>query len=685
MKFTLYPRLALLGMSKNKKLYLPYFLTAAGLVMMFYIVSFLGTSDLILSMRGGRTASYLLILGSFVIAVFSLFFLFYSYSFLIRRRKTEFGLYNILGMGKGHLTGILATESLFLFLGAFLFGSFLGVALSKLFELALVQILQGSVTYRISVSPATVRNAFLLYGGIFLLLFLYTVWGIYRSGSLSLLQSERQGEKEPRAKTPLAFLGLLCLAAAYAIAILAKTPLSALFLFFIAVILVIIGTYLLFMVGSVALCRFLKKRKSYYYKPAHFVSVSSMSYCMKRNGAGLASIAILATMVLVMLSSTTCLYMGMEDSLRLRYPRDYSLQLSFRSPENLTEETVGFYRNVVHATAEEEGETLENLLEYRVAYMDGRLENGTFFYDERALNAFQLTTYSDLVQLYLLPLEDYNRMAGADETLADDEILLYSFGAKEIGTTFRMGEGKVYRVKKTLEDIAVKGLVSGNMLPGIFVVLPNFVEDLKPPASWTGSGGQSVLSLKWFCQFDVADTKSGELLRDALHESLRQPSTDNIGGLDWYLCSSLEGEKENFFGTYGGLFFLGILLSAVFLFATVLMIYYKQISEGYEDQPRFAVMQKVGMTEKEIRKSINSQMRTVFFLPLAAAGIHLLFAFPIIRRMLLLFGMSNAKLFLITNLVSFLIFSLFYAVVYLITSEVYCGIVSGKRSGRTGA
>lgn len=365
MKFGLYPRLALAGIRKNKRLYIPYLLTCTGMAMMYYIIIFLQHNEMLDGMRGGTTASAILALGGWVVAIFACIFLFYTHSFLLRRRKKEFGLYNILGMGRHHLVRIEIWETIFVAIGTTAAGILCGIAFSKLAELGLVNLMRGSITYTFSVSASAIAMSLAIFGVIHLLLLLRAAVAVGRTSAISLLQSEAAGEKPPRANWFLGLLGFVMLGAAYYMAVTIREPLMALSLFFVAVILVILATYLIMISGSVLLCRQLQKNTAYYYNPRHFVSVSSMAYRMKRNGAGLASVCILATMVLVMLSSTTSLYFGAEDSLMARYPWELMVEYRFESAEDLVPQNVSELRDEIDTILAEQSCTPQNVSEWR--------------------------------------------------------------------------------------------------------------------------------------------------------------------------------------------------------------------------------------------------------------------------------------------------------------------------------
>ena len=542
---SLYTRLAWDGIRKNKRLYLPYLLTCAGMVTLYYMMSELCGSPLLDSMRGGTSSRLVLGLGTWVIAIFSALFLFYTNSCLVRRRQREFGLYHVLGLGKRHIALLCAIETLLTAAIALATGLVIGIGLSFAVELGLRASIRSEVDFAFRVSGAVVAKTVLVYLAIFLLILLSTLVKVGRGTAVSLLRSESCGEKPPRANVLVAVLGAVLLVAAYGMAVSIQEPLQAMLLFFVAVILVILGTYLLFIAGSVALCRALQKNKSYYYQSRHFVSVSSMTYRMKRNGAGLASICILATMVLVMLSSSACLYFGAEDSLNVTYPHEFSLTVWARDAEALPK--------------------LEAVLD---------------------------------------------------------------------------AAGAPYGV-----EIWRRGEVEQN--------------------------GEEVI---WSGQFDTGLSREQQLaLGGAIGEALNDPDTTQ-----GFSRSFRAEAADEFYGTYGSLFFIGIVLSVLFICAAVLIIYYKQLCEGYEDQPRFAIMQKVGMTAPDIRRSVNSQLLTVFFLPLAGAALHMAFAFPMIRRVLLVFSLNNTALFVATALISLAVLSVVYTLVYRATSNAYYRIVKSS-------
>lgn len=667
MKAGFFPKLALDAMRKNRRLYLPYLLTCIGMVMMYYIIAFLQYSDSLDHMRGGSILREMMSFGSWVIAIFAVIFLFYTNAFLIRRRKREFGLYNMLGMGKTAIGRILLWENILTAAAALVIGLLAGIAFSKLAELVLVNLLDGEITYSLSVSPAAILLTVAVFSAIFVLLFLNNLRQVGSSSAIALMRSENTGEKPPKGNWVLGVLGIAALGWAYYLAVTISDPIVALALFFVAVILVIIGTYLLMIAGSVLFCRILQKCKRYYYKPNHFVSVSSMAYRMKRNGAGLASICILATMVLVMISSTASLYFGSEDALLNRYPRDINLTFSYRNADDLADGCIDPMRDEIRRLCG--SVTPENVCDYRSAQISGLMTGNTPEFDVRSAEV-GTDTLNNVYQFCVIPLADYNRLIGGNEELATDEMLIYVYHGSYTADTVQWG-AKTLQIKRVLHHFPVSGDLVSSVIPTFYLIVSDFDGMVAQVVQLADYNGNRMVQLQWNYQFDVSMNAEDEIaFGDRLFRSIPSANHQRL------IYEGREANRDEYFGTFGSLFFLGIVLSLVFVLAAVLMIYYKQISEGYEDQARFDIMQKVGMTRRDIRRSINSQLLTVFALPLIGAGCHLAFAFPMIRKLLLLFGLNNISLFTATTAVCFGVFAFFYTVVYRITSNAYYHIVS---------
>lgn len=677
MKLLFYPRLAWTGIRKNRRLYLPYLLTCIGMVMMEYIICFLRNSKAVASMRGSAIIGGMMSFGSFVIAVFALIFLFYTNSFLMRRRKKEFGLYSILGMSRRNLGRILLWETLFVLAISLVIGLLAGAALSKLAELILLNMLRGQTTYSLTLSSSAATFTVCVFVVIFALLFLKSLWQVRSLDALSLLKSESVGEKPPRANWVLGLLGLLVLGAGYALAVYVGDPVSALAWFFVAVILVILGTYMTFVSFSVVVLRFLQKRKGFYYKANHFVSVSSMAYRMKRNGAGLASICILATMVLVMISTTVSLYFGVEDSLNTRYPNDLNVTAYPYRAEGFTDENTQRLLDALTEAATAEGLTPETAFCYRAASIAGLLNEGQL----QTRRTSGLVDYNNLYQLYFLDVSDYNRLSGEHVTLAADEALVYTLRADFEWDTLKVDDALSFRVVGRPAFEAISGQAAANLSPSIYAIVSDLNAAAEKLDLLLSDSTNQWANRMWLMGVDIAGGDDAYV--SALDVEYRLTENDCFTGDDSFVrqlnCESRAENTTDFYNTYGSLLFLGVILSAVFICAAVLIIYYKQVSEGYEDQARFEIMQKVGMTKHEIRRSINSQLLMVFFLPLIGALCHLCFAFPMLLKLLQLFNLDNVTLFATTTLVSFLAFALMYALVYKLTSGAYYAIVSGAK------
>lgn len=674
MTLSLCRRLARTGMRTNRRLYIPYLLTCAGMIAMTYLISALSSSAVLGAMSGGDVMQSCLELGFGVVTFFSAIFLFYTHSFLIRRRKKEFGLYNVLGMGKRHIALVLLWESLLSALISFAGGFLGGILLSGLGERCMAALLGGTADDAMTVSTGSLAQTFLVFLVIFALILLDSLRQIRLTNPIGLMRSEAAGEKPPRANWFLAAAGLLLLGAAYWLAVTITNPLAALQTFFLAVLLVIAGTYLVFVSVSVAVCRALQKNRRYYYRTNHFVSVSSMLFRMKRNGAGLASICILCTMVLVMISTTLCLYIGAEDSLHARYPRSINLTAQAGSLSALDGDWKEEVRELAERVTREAGDEQIKPIDYRAMLFIGFVRDGRLLSDPAAVDGLGESA-EDVWQVYVIPIEDYNRLMGTKIELAGNEVLLYSTRESYAGgDTIAFGDGPAYAVAGCADGFVDNGADATQLLPSLYV----FVPDLAPVnETFLEAEAGQWLDYVWTYAFDLA---AGDGEQRALQASLE----DGLAGLDteesgvlWIRCDGLAEQRMGFYAMYGSLLFLGVLLGVVFVVAAILIIYYKQLSEGYEDQSRFDVMQKVGMTKREIRRSINSQVLTVFFLPLLLAGVHLAFAFPMLQKLLLLFGLMNVPLLIVVTLVCYAMFAVFYLAIYRLTSRAYCRIVSG--------
>ena len=684
MKAGLYPKLAWDGIRKNKRFYLPYILTCIGMVMMFYIMHYLAAMPTLDDMPGGRTMEMVLGFGFWIVALFAVIFLFYSNSFLMRRRQKEFGLYNMLGMGKGHLSIVLFWENLVLFVISMAGGLLSGILLSKMAELCLTTVLNGEPDYVLYINWDALVDTWIIFIPVFALIFIKSLINIRKSSAVALLKSENVGEKPPKANYLFGIAGVVILTVAYYIAVSIENPLIAMAWFFIAVCLVIVGTYLLFISGSVMLCKLLQKNKRYYYQKNHFVSVSSMTYRMKRNGAGLASICILSTMVLVMMMGAGSLYFGKEDSLNTRYPTDINASVDFLTEGNehlYTPEKESAFLSKVDKVLEEYGVEPKNAQQVLSTTVTGMLKDGELILDPNTVNAADTQTMDYVTQIILIPLSSYNRSFNAQETLGENEVIIQCVRRTYEDDTITLNDGTVWSVKEQIEDVISSGDAAMSMIPSVFIITDDIESAFKAFNAELGEISEEYmcrLELSYAFDADISNNKKIEL-GAALEEAERDMQISDDGAFYSYSVECKEKERADYYGLFGGIFFLGIFLSIIFLAATVLIIYYKQVTEGYEDEARFGIMRKVGMTTRDIRKSINSQMLTVFFLPLITAALHVGFAFPMVQKLLVMFNLRNTMLSIQVTGIAIVVFGIFYVIVYRITSNAYYTIVSGRK------
>lgn len=690
MRGGLFARLALTNIKKNRKIYAPYIFACVGTVMMFYIIASLSYDPDVLNFYCGSSVSIILKLGIVVIGIFAVIFLFYTSSFLMKRRKTELGLYNVLGLGKRHIAGVLAWETLIVWADSTVLGLVSGLVFGKLAQVALLRMMGGGITYDFTFSLKAIILTAALFAGIFGVIYIKSVIEIYRVNTIDLLYSSKQGEKKPRANYVLAIAGVAMLGAGYYIALAVKNPLEAITFFFIAVILVIAGTYMCMISGSVALLSALKKNKKYYYKTNHFVSTSSMMFRMKKHGAGLASICILATMVLVMISSTACLYIGADKAMETNFPRD--LEVTYR--------TFGSGGDTLHAVSEDIDRLIADALMDEQVKPEGEITYSFCdFYakpDETNFTCAAFNGNTDVTAVTVITVDDYNKNFGKKALLDTDQVLIYGKGISYDQAVISFGEKK-FKVAGNADGLVMCGADAAGMSDCLYIVtadedvLLGIYYEMDEEAEITGLPRPGLAAYR---AFDVISDSGERILdRNRLQEIQDRVFTvksddysydydktygedSKIIGLDFSVRSG--DDSGDIYGLYGGLFFLGILLSILFMGAAVIIMYYKQVIEGYDDKERFDIMQKVGMSRQEVKKTINFQVLTVFFIPLLGAGVHMAFAFPIIALMLRAFMINNTAVLATITLIAFAVFAVFYVASYLITSRAYYKVVAAE-------
>ena len=629
-------------------------------VAMFYIVKSLSYNPGLKNMVGSNTMMTMMSMCSVMIALFAIIFLFYTNSFLVKRRKKEFGVFNILGMEKSHIAKTMAWENFYVTLISIAGGLVIGIALDKAMFLLIAQVLNEEISLGFFISDKAIISTVVMFCIIFLLILLNSIRQIQTANPIELLTAGNAGEREPKTKWVLTILGLLSLGTGYYIALAIKNPLTALVYFFFAVILVIIGTYMLFTAGSIALLKILRKNKKYYYKTKHFTSISGMIYRMKQNAVGLANICILSTAVLVMVSSTSSLMLGMQDVIATRYPDDFIVYSNETSEERAYESF-----DAIRELQEEQNLNVTSEREYRYLVFPAFINGDTFEVTRDA----NFSSLGNLNNLIFVSLSDYNRVMGTDKTLAEDEILVYSDRLQFDYPTLKIFD-REYSVKEKIDEFIGNGLIVAVAANTQFIVLPDGtdIEELYALQKEALSDGASEIQYYYGFNSDADEETQRAFYRTLLEDYAGH-------GYEGTIESKADSRSE-FVGLYGGFFFIGIFLGILFIMATVLIIYYKQISEGYDDKQRYEIMQKVGMTHQEIKNSIHSQVLTVFFLPLIVAGIHIAVAFPIITKLLALLNLLNVQLFLTCTVVCYVVFAVMYLLIYLLTARTYYKIVS---------
>lgn len=661
MSKTFYFRLAFDNLKKNAKMYIPFVLSCILTIMMYYMVSSLSMNPNMMNMIGGDVMQQILSLGIYVITVFAVIFLFYTNSFLIKRRKREFGLFNILGMEKKHLSIVIALESMIVFLVSMVLGIGIGILLDKAFYLLIAKMLNASIALGFYISYQSIVNSIILFLIIFVLMYLFSLIQINLSNPIELLHGDQHGEKEPKTKWLLALIGLICLGTGYYMSVSIQDPVTAFAFFMVAVILVVIGTYMLFTAGSIVLLKLLRKNKRYYYKTNHFISVSNMIYRMKQNAVGLGNICILSTMVLVMLSTTISLWVGMNDIIETRFPRDITVSI------NSVDSNQALYTiDDMNYAIEQAGIQTEDELVYRTLSVSAFNQGNTYTFGNENMS---LQDISNVVVLYFITLDDYDRTEGTNVSLAPDEVLVFPSGKQFDHKTIDIASN-TFKVKGILDSIKADSNYSANLQNSMFVVVDSMdtmfmIDDLQKQAY-----GDNASYIHTSYDFNLSKSE-GMSVKEATDALI----ANYPGDTTYMMVDTQEGNYEDLLSLYASFLFIGIFLSFLFIMATVLIMYYKQITEGYEDKKRFEIMQKVGLNKREVKKTINSQVLTVFFLPLVVAAIHIVFAFPMIEKMLRLLYLDNTNLYIMTTVICFGVFALVYVLIYFLTSKVYYGIV----------
>lgn len=643
-----YSKLAMSNIKKNRRFYLPYLLSAVGTIMMFYIICALSHAINTDKTFGGSTLIEMLNLGKNVIAIFAVIFIFYTNSFVIKRRKKELGLYSVLGMEKRHISRVISLETIVISIASLIGGIVLGIVFSKLMFLILEAIirLEGSITFSISFPAITLTLT--VFAAIFLLTLIYNLIQILKAKPVELLHGGEVGEKEPKSNWLLAAIGVICLGIGYYMAVTITDPVAAILFFMVAVILVIIGTYCIFIFAITVVLKLLKKNKNFYYKTTHFTAISGMLYRMKQNAAGLATICILSTCVLVMIGTTISLFTSIESVVDNRYPYEVNLT----AYENNSGKADEIHDAIIYA-AETSGvkinESTEALEQTSMSLRDG--------------NRFHKDGSGEQAILTVVGNEDFGKYYGQSLSIEDNEVIIISNSDIKFDTWDILGI-ELKNINSTLpEDFNIDkyGTYSAYIAEHFFIIVSqNTLEKI------SNAPDNSYSRYYSFAFNTDSSLESQKEFAVNLSESMRLITDD-----DNFNLSLKEQQRGDVYQMYGGLFFLGTFLGITFMMALVLIIYYKQISEGYEDKTRFDIMQQVGMSHKEVKASIHSQILMVFFVPLITAIIHLVFATPMLIRILVLLNLTDTPLILFSLAAVVAVFSIVYVIVYRLTARSY--------------
>ena len=673
-----YPKMAFTNLKKNRTTYFPYIVTSVFSVIILYTILTIYFNPGLYQMKGATSMLVLFSVGAVVIGIFDAVILLYANSFLIKRRKKELGLYSVLGLEKRHTAKILFFEMLYVGAFSILAGLVIGTLIGKLLFLLLLNLTGIPVTVTFSISGTAIAITALVFAGIFVLAFITNVFRVQMSNPVALLKGGQQGEKEPKASWFLTIFGLATLGSAYYMAVKVKTPSDALGIFLIAVLLVIAGTYALFTSGSIALLKMLKRNKTFYYKAKNFISVSGMIYRMKQNAVGLSSICILSTMVLVTISCTVSLYLGQKDSLVSEFPLDAHTIIYNKTVDEQELDVL------LDNLADEYHVAVSDMIHYRSRAFAAIRDGNAFMTQEQADKTldYDYDTAEHSAAMVVLTLDDYNRMENDSKTLDDGQILLYtSSGYFDKDTVFL--EGEEYLVKRELQNLTIAPKVKAEAYMTYYIIVKDEAARDEIYKSFSGeeegSEGEQPRFETWF-------NLSGE--EEDIREFLNVMGSEafstvvdnhNEDGSYRMYDQDVYNAQDDWYMIYGGFLFLGIFFGLLFISATVLIIYYKQISEGYDDRDRFEIMQKVGMDKKLVRGTIHKQILTVFFLPLVTAFVHMGFALSILPKVLYLFQLYNTSLIFICAALTALAFSLFYLVIYVLTARTYYNLVERKQ------
>ena len=659
--FKLISSLAVSNLKKNRTLYIPFSVASITMMVITYILMALSTNKTILQSNGGNTVVMALGFGVVIMLLVSTLTMIYANGFVMKNRSKEFGLYSILGLGRSQIQLLQVIEMVLFAIINLIVGLVLGVLLNRLAFALLLKAMRFTVPISYEFQFASVIMIGILFSGIFVFLMILNAIKIRVSRPLELLREKKSGEKTGRFLSIRALIGVAILGYAYYISQSIESPIKALGWFFVAVLLVVIATYILFDAGSIALLRFLKNRKTFYYRPINFISVSNLIFRMRKNAMGLASICILSTMVLVTLGTTGSLQFGAQEVINRTSPTDFSFTNMFRNPEETAE-----YSKEAKQLAAGTASKVTDFYEYSYILTGGNQEGNVLDTNVKKLGALPES------MVVLVSVEDYNRNTGENITVKPGELVIgeqYTEKTKPSFTQIAVGEntfsvGQVIEVNKFAAGL----IVNPNITNHSYIGLLNEADMAKVVPYYSKENDEGYRSYTrqyialWNTSSQTDDEKKKEL------EAYQQ--SDIAGGIDGKIEIA-----QLLFQFYGSLLFLGILLAIAFSVGAVLVIYYKQVSEGYEDRERYVILKKIGIDQPMIHQSINRQVLIVFFLPLLTAFLHTALSYNMVSKIVFIFGIKGSIIAL-TMLAVAGVFMIAYFLVYKITSREYFKIIN---------
>lgn len=647
-----YIRLAFSNVTKNKPVYFPYFLTSVLSVMIFFVMASIQGQSIIATLPGSYIFVQFLKVGVVITGLFAGVFLLYTDQLLIRQRKKELGLYNIFGLEKKHIARVLCYESLLLTVVGLLIGITLGVCLGKVFFLVLLKLFHLDSGLAFHFVKSAFMQTIICFAVIGLLILLYNLISVGKAKPVELLYAANKGDTYHSVGLK-AILGGVCLAGAYALILTIPSPIDVIGRIMPIAVLILAGTLFFFSSCSVVLLQALKRNDKYYYSPKNFISVSGLIHRLKQNARGLSNICVLSTVVMIIATTTLSLYVGQREMISFRFPMENKISVGATAEEQNT------LLQLVRLTADQYGMIVENEVSYHVTRISGVYKNNVFSVYEP-----ENDSANDTCGIYLITLEDYNHIEGTTEQLESDEVLVFST-SRDLALSEIRFDRLEYKVKAELSQLAIqnKSVISSETY---YYFVCSTQEDIENILSEL-SPAENRFSQAYSMMFDT----SGDQKVD-FNAALQNQITSTF---DEVTFENAEAARQRNTYTYGGFLFIGLLLSILFMIFLTLVIYYKQITEGYSDRYNFEVMQKVGLDRKEVSDIVHKEIRTMFFFPLLVAIIHLAVSLYAIAMLLATLGLTNILVLLLCAGAVSLLFVLIYVVMYFSTARVYCKIV----------